>query len=74
MSYQSTRKQLQAECDRWNKAHPVGTKVIVWRDTPGLVTQTKTRSAAQVLSGHSAVIWLEGIAGCYALSHVRALQ
>lgn len=32
---------------------------------------TKTRTDAQVLSGHSAVIWVEGIAGCYLLDRVR---
>ncbi|MDP1611680.1 MAG: hypothetical protein Q8M11_11530, partial [Sulfuritalea sp.] len=32
--------------------------------------RTKTRSDAQVLSGHSAVIWLENVSGCYLLDRV----
>lgn len=27
---------------------------------------------AQILSGHSAVIWLENVTGCYLLDRVRA--
>ena len=40
----------------------------------GLVKlRTRTRSEAQVLSGHSAVIWLDGVRGCYLLDRVRAI-
>lgn len=63
-------KQLEAACARWNAAHPVGTKVIVRRDG-GQEEETATRSEALVLSGHSAVIWLDGISGCYLLDRVR---
>jgi hypothetical protein len=62
---------LQKRCDEWNALHPVGTAVELTKDA-GVVT-TKTRSAAEVLSGHSAVVWLEGVSGCYALERVRAL-
>lgn len=62
--------KLQASCDAWNAKHPIGTLVILNKDGVGDV-ETATRSAAEVLSGHSAVIWLEGISGCYLLSHVR---
>lgn len=48
--------------------HPVGTVVDVTRDD-GTVQRTRTRSAAAVMCG-SAVIWLEGISGCYRLSRV----
>jgi hypothetical protein len=60
---------MQRECDKWNERHPVGQAVTVRRDG-GDITTTKTRSEAQMLSGHSAVIWLEGISGCYLLSRV----
>lgn len=56
---------------RWNKAHPVGTPVRVWtgfREGDG--TQTRTRSAASVLGGHTAVVWVEGHGACIALTHV----
>jgi hypothetical protein len=36
----------------------------------GEVRETITTSEAQVLSGHSAVIWLDGIRGCYLLDRV----
>ena len=62
--------KLQNRCDAWNKAYPVGTPVNLTRDS-GAVQETKTRSEAQILSGHSAVIWLEGVSGCYSLDNVR---
>jgi hypothetical protein len=40
----------------------------------GEVRETRTRSTAMLLSGHTAVIWLEGIAGCYALECVTAID
>ena len=49
--------------------HPIGTPVEVFRDS-GKVEQTKTRSAPAILCG-GAVIWLDGIASCYALDRVR---
>ncbi len=64
------KKRLQRQVDTWNKRCSVGQKVLVLRDM-GETTLTHTRSEAQVLSGHTAVIWLEGITGCYALDRVR---
>lgn len=52
------------------KDTPIGTDVIVSMDD-GSETRTKTRSEAQMMGGHSAVIWLEGISGCYHLKRVR---
>ena len=60
---------LQRQCDTFNAKHPVGTEVCVNLDS-GEVAYTKTRSSAEVLSGHSAVIWLEGVRGCYLLDRV----
>lgn len=34
---------------------------------------SKTRSPAEVLGGHSAVVWLEGTSGCYLLDRVTPL-
>lgn len=64
--------RLQQQVDAWNRAHQVGTPVIVTKDR-GEQIETKTTSEAQVLGGHSAVIWLEGISGCYALERVQAI-
>lgn len=62
--------KLQAQCDAWNAANPVGTRVVLRKDL-GTEVNTRTRSVAEVLSGHSAVVWLEGVTGCYSLDRVR---
>lgn len=64
--------RLQAECDAWNTEHVIGTHVVLTRDD-NVKLRTRTRSEAQVLSGHSAVIWLDGVSGCYLLDRVRAI-
>jgi len=64
-------KKLQAECDKFNAAVSVGSKVLVQLDNHDEPMETTTRSAAEVLSGHSAVVWLNGVRGCYHLSCVK---
>lgn len=61
---------LQKQCDAWNAANPVGCTVILSKDN-GTEFATRTRSQAQILSGHSAVIWLDNVTGCYLLNRVR---
>lgn len=63
----------QIACDEFNAAHPVGAAVTVLLDG-GEVRETVTTSEAQVLSGHSAVIWLKGVSGCYLLDRVTAVK
>ncbi len=63
-------KALQRQCDEFNARYAVGQKVSVRKDNRE-ATITTTRSAAEVLSGHSAVIWLDGISGCYLLDRVN---
>ena len=65
--------KLQAVCDKFNAAHEVGAAVTVQLDG-GEVRETITISEAQVLSGHSAVIWLDGISGCYLLDRVTPVK
>ena len=65
-----SKSQLQAQCAKWNAAHPVGADVIQ-TDDMGADHPRKTTSAAMLLGDHSAVIWLTGISGCYALDRVR---
>lgn len=65
-------KQLQAMVDDWNARFPVGTEVKMIKDS-GDIVRTKTRSNAAVMGGHSAVIWLDGVAGCYLLKRVWAV-
>ena len=61
----------QEQVDAWNNDgnNPVGCAVYVLRDN-GEILETVTRSVAEVLSGHTAVIWVRGITGCYALERV----
>jgi hypothetical protein len=61
--------QLQARCDDWNDRYPVGTAVNLLHDD-GDVEETMTHSQASVLGGSTAVVWLEGKAGCCGLERV----
>jgi hypothetical protein len=65
--------RLQHECDEFNKLYGVGTEVDVEKDD-GSIVRTKTRGPAEVLGNHTAVIWLEDIRGCYALSRVSVIS
>jgi hypothetical protein len=63
---------LQRQCDEFNARYPVGQTVSIRKDGgDGIIT--KTRSEAQVLSGHSAVIWLDDVSGCYLLDRVTPI-
>ena len=55
----------------WNDRYPIGTECTVEMDS-GEIRLTKTRSSAWMLSGHTAVVMIEGISGGYPLSRVRA--
>jgi hypothetical protein len=62
-----TRK-LEARCASWNARYPPGTPVWYSPVIGEPPTQLfATRGPAYVLSGHTAVIFLEGKAGCVAL-------
>ncbi len=60
----------EARVRKWNEAHDVGIEVVVRKDD-GKLCNTTTRSEAQMLGGHTAVIWVQGIPGAYALDRVR---
>jgi len=64
-------KKLQKECDTFNSSVSVGDEVFVKLDGVDEPFRTRTKSEAQILSGHSAVIWLVGVSGCYLLDRVR---
>lgn len=63
---------LQKQCDDFNTQNPVGSMVRAWTgvrgDGPGKVGAV--RFPAYVLSGHTPVVFVVGIRGCVALSHV----
>jgi hypothetical protein len=69
---QKSLAELEKQCAVWNRACPVGTEVH-FHPVIGapLCRLRKTASLAQVLSGHTAVIWLEGERGCVALDAVE---
>lgn len=70
-----TVAQLQKQCDKWNAKHPVGTLVSYEEIVgEGATHRGKTYSEAQVLSGHSAVVWIEGKSGCVCLEHCTAVS
>lgn len=72
MSKERSAARLQAICDAWNEANPVGARVVCLRDTGPVFTTTRT--PVQVLSCHTPVIWLSGISGCYDLERVKPAE
>ncbi len=60
------------QCQLFNERFPIGSEVRYWlgaREGPG--REGKTRSEAFVLGNGSPCVFLAGIAGCVALSHVE---
>ena len=65
----------QKECDLFNARIPVGSLVEyseILGDLP--IGQFRTRTEAQVLSGHTAVVWLEGKSGCVCVEHCTLVE
>lgn len=62
-------KEQQVEA--WNVEHPVGSKVVVTRDS-GVMFETTVKHPATVLGGHSPVAWVHGIAGCYDIGRITS--
>ena len=69
-------KTLNTQVNRWNATYPVGTLVKRYRlmhprqEPAGCF---KTRLPASVLSGHSAVVWLDGFPGCVDLDSLEVM-
>ena len=69
-----TLAQLETQCSAWNAAHEIGATVAYEEIRgEGETFRGKSRSEAQVLGGHSAVIWLEGKSSCVSLDHCMVL-
>lgn len=66
---QKTLQKLTKIVDDFNKRYPVGSQVVLRKDTGLLVTFV--RAPAEVLGGHSAVAWFEGVRGCYSIEDDR---
>ena len=63
MERRNTRNPEQEVAD-WNARVKIG-DLVEYRSYPEAAPQTfKTRTEAQVLSGHTAVVWLVGKSGC----------
>jgi hypothetical protein len=56
----------------WNSKYKSGQRVLVRLDDKSTI-ETNTSSVAVLLGGHTPVIYLEGISGCYALDRVTAI-
>lgn len=70
-----TPKREQRAVDQFNKRYPVGTKVRYWTFLrEGAGAEGETRSVAQLLSGHTAVVWVTGHPACIALTHVEPVM
>ena len=67
-------KKLQADCDAFNAKCNVGDAVAVMLDGAETPFHTTTLTKAQVMCGHSAVIWMNGVSGCYLLDRVTPLS
>lgn len=66
---------LKQQAKDFNRCYPVGTRVRYWRgarEGQGLIGFT--RYPAEVLGGHTPVVWICGCSGCIALSHVEPLD
>ncbi|HBL65929.1 MAG TPA: hypothetical protein DDZ58_08505 [Achromobacter sp.] len=64
------RPNPQKEVGTWNARVKVG-DTVQYEEVKG-VTEAQTfttKTEAEVLSGHTAVVWLEGKRGCVAVSH-----
>lgn len=62
--------EMTRQCVAWNNATPMGSDVIVTKDS-GEEVRTKTRGEAYVCESGYPVIFLEGISGYYLLDRVR---
>jgi hypothetical protein len=64
-----TAAQLQRLCDDFNRKFPVGTKVMLRKDSGPFATAV--RRPAYVAEGHSAVAFFENVSGCYSIEDDR---
>ncbi|MFA5123023.1 hypothetical protein [Zavarzinia sp.] len=70
---QLDQRVQQLEVENFNLKHPVGTLVRYWRGArEGQPSgEGPTTYAAELMGGHTGVVWIEGCRGCIALSHVE---
>ena len=66
-------RKEEEKVEKWNRTHPISVLVDLKLDN-GKVKRTRTRTHATLLSGHSAVIWLHDVTGCYSLDRVTVVD
>lgn len=70
-----TQAQMLKACHDFNVRHQVGDTITVYTGLIGENPQeVQIRYAAQILSGHTAVVYVTGGAGCVALTHVKGFK
>ena len=69
-----TLAELEAQLHAFQKIAPPGTLVRYWKGVrEGEPTGYGKLRLADILSGHTAVAWIEGCSGCVALTHVEVV-
>lgn len=64
----------QQRVTAFNSAVPVGTPVHYWTGArQGAGKSSRTRTPAELLGGHTPVVWVEGEPSCIALTHIDVL-
>lgn len=61
--------RAQALVDAWNARIAIGQEVDYREIAEAEPQRFKTSTAAEVLSGHTAVVWLAGKSGCVCVTH-----
>jgi hypothetical protein len=71
-----SEKEQQQLVNDWNDRYPVGTEVAYWNlpDEKFTPRFSKTRTQAELLGGHTAVVWLDGVSGCWRLTHISPAE
>lgn len=70
-----TKRPKTLTAEAFNAKYPVGTPVRYWPGVrEGAGTESKTRSEAWLMGGHSVVVKVEGYAGGIALTHVEVIK
>ena len=75
-SKSAIKQAEQQTVDDFNTNYKVGTTVNYWpgvRQLEGGIRST-TRSKAELLGGHTSVVWVQGHSACIALSHIQPLK
>jgi hypothetical protein len=61
--------RAQALADAWNARVAIGQEVDYREIAEAAPRRFRTSTAAEVLSGHTAVVWLAGKSGCVCVTH-----